>query len=72
MLYTKLKHKTKAIKELTKLGVVAPNWIRDLEIFEHFSSLPEKLCMYCKYELTAEEFGISSDRVKTIILKMKK
>ena len=72
MLYVKLKRKEKDIKELQDLGVVAPTWLRDLEIFEYFSDLDEKLCAYCKYELTAEVFGLSSETVKKIVSKMKK
>ena len=72
MLYVKLKRKEKDIKELQDLGVVAPTWLRNLEIFEYFSDLDEKLCVYCKYELTAEVFGLSSETVKKIVSKMKK
>lgn len=70
MLYTKLKHNVKHIKELTLLGVVNPNWLRDIRIFESFHALPEDLCVYCKYEVIADQEGISSDRVKHIVLKL--
>ena len=70
MLYTKLKHQEKALKELETLGVVATHWRRDIRIFESFHALPETLCVYCKYEMIAEEEGISSDSVKRIVLKM--
>jgi len=72
MLYTKLKRREKAIKDLTELGVMPMSVMRNMQIFEFYSSLPEKLCVYCKYELTAEQFNISSDHVKTIILNLKK
>lgn len=72
MLYTKLKRREKAIKELTDLGVVPMTVIRNMQIFEHFNAYPVELCVYCKYELTAEHFGISSDSVKRVILDLKK
>ncbi|WP_281763428.1 hypothetical protein [Neptunitalea lumnitzerae] len=60
----------KIIKELTYLGVVSPNWLRDIRIFELFHSLPSDLCVYCKYEVIADREGISSERVKHIVLKL--
>lgn len=72
MLYTKLKRREKVIKELTDLGIVPMSTIRNMQIFEHYNSYPEELCAYCKYELTAEQFRMSSDRVKSIVLMMKK
>lgn len=33
MLYTKLKHKAREIKDLTDMGLVDTHWLRDLEIF---------------------------------------
>lgn len=72
MLYTKLLRKKKTIKELTDLGIVSTTVLRDMQIFEHYSAFPESLCVYCKYELTAEEFRISSELVKKIISKMKR
>ncbi len=72
MLYTKLKHKVKDLKELTKLGVVSPNWVRDIEIFEEFHSQP-KLCAECRYELLSEKYGFkNSVSVKKIVLKLGK
>lgn len=70
MLYTKLKHRVRELKELERLGVVSTVWLRDIRIFEEFHSLPNDLCVYCKYEIIAENEGISSDRVKHIVLKM--
>ena len=72
MLYTKLKHKVKLIKELQELGVSSiDTLLRDLNVFEHYYSLPKDLCVYCKYEITADEFGASSDLVKKIVLRLK-
>lgn len=72
MLYTKLKHKVKELKELAKLGVVSPHWLRDIEIFEEFHSQPE-LCAECRYELLSEKYGFkSSVSVKKIVLKLGK
>ena len=72
MLYTKLKHRTKQLKELEQLGVVSTTWLRNIRIFEAFHALPENLCVYCKYEVIADNEGIISDRVKHIVLKMGK
>lgn len=71
MLYTKLKHKVKVIKELQELGVIPNTLLRNIEMFEYYHSLPEDLCVYCKYEVTAEKFGKGSDLVKAVILKLK-
>jgi len=71
MRYTKLKHLTKEIKQLQKLGVVSTTVLRDMEMFEYFHTLDSNLCVYCRYELAGENFGISSDRAKSIILKLK-
>jgi len=71
MLYAKLKNRSKAIDELTKLGVVSPNWVRDIRIFETFCGLPEDLCVYCKYEIVADQERVSSETVKKVVLKMK-
>jgi hypothetical protein len=70
MLYTKLKHRTKVLKELQNLGVVDPIWLRNIEIFEEFHDWPE-LCAICRYELLADKFGMkSSSSVKKIIERM--
>lgn len=72
MLYTKLKHKSKDIKELIKLGVVSPNWLRDLEIFEEYHSQPQ-LCSICRHEILAEKYGFKdSSSIKKIIARMSK
>lgn len=71
MLYTKIKHRAKVIKELHELGVLPDTLLRHLEIFEYYESLDKELCVYCRYELTADRFGKSSDHIKTIIRKLK-
>lgn len=70
MLYTKLKHKTRVLRELEKLGVVSPTWLRDVEIFERFHLWPE-LEVYARYELLAEEYGFKNPvSIKKIIEKL--
>ena len=72
MLYTKLKHKERELKELTNLGIVSPHWLRDIQIFEEFHAQPE-LCAECRYEMLSERHGFkNSVSVKKIILKLKK
>lgn len=72
MLYTKLKKKAKEIKELEQLGVVSPNWLRDIEIFEEFHANPE-LCKECRYEMLAEKWKFKdSSSIKKIVNKLKR
>lgn len=72
MLYTKLKRRVGELKELAKIGVVAPHWLRDIEIFEEFHSQPD-LCAECRYEMIAEKRGFKhSSSVKKIVLKLGK
>jgi len=73
MLYIKLKHQTKEIKELTKLGLIDPTWMRNLEIFEKFhfylntgSNKTEA------YNFCSTDFGIHWEMVKKIVLKLSK
>lgn len=70
MLYTKLKHKTKILKELQDLGVVSTTVLRDIEIFEAFNENPE-LCKECRYEVLAEAYGFkNSSSIKKIVEKL--
>ena len=70
MLYTDVKRLQGEIKELTKLGVVDPVWIRNIQIFERYHELKEqKVCNYCCYEFIAEEEGISWSSIKQIVKK---
>lgn len=72
MLYIKLKHRTKVLKELQALGVVSPTWLRDIEIFEEFHQWSE-ICVECRYELLAEKHKFKdSSSIKKIIMKMSK
>lgn len=73
MLYTEIKRKTREIKELTKLGLINPNWIRDLEVFEQFQYYnSEGNNKSESYLFTAEDFGISWQSVRLIVSKMLK
>lgn len=72
MLYSKLKHRTKAIKELQDLGVISPTVLRNIEIFEEFHQNPE-LCKVCRYEVLAEAYGFkNSSSIKKIIEDLSK
>lgn len=72
MLYTKLKHKTRVLKELTELGVVSTTVLRDIEIFEKFHEHPD-VCKICRYEVLAEEYGFkNSSSIEKIIMKLSK
>lgn len=73
MLYTKLKHKTREIKELTALGLINPTWIRDLEIFEKFHLYISNGNNKTEaYTLCSEDFKINWEMIKKIILKLSK
>ncbi len=71
MLYTKLLHLSSEIKELTKLGVVDPVWLRNIEIMQKYSLLRDQdVCKHCCYVFIADEFGISWSSVKKIVKRM--
>lgn len=73
MLYTKLKHRTIEIKELTQIGLIDPSWIRNLEIFEKFHELRnQKVCVYCCYEFLAEDHKLSWQSIKKIVSDLSK
>ncbi|MBA4154156.1 MAG: hypothetical protein C0512_07410 [Flavobacterium sp.] len=71
MLYTKLKHLEKEIKELETLGVVDTSWRRNIRIVEEYTALRDKgVCVYCCYEFIAKDEGISASSVKKIIKRL--
>lgn len=73
MLYVKLKHRIKEIKELTKLGIINPIWIRNLEIFEKFHFYISNGNNKSEaYTLCSEDFKINWEMVKKIVLKLSK
>lgn len=72
MLYSKLKHRIKAIKELQDLGVVSPTVLRNIEIFEAFHQHPE-LCVVCRYDALAEAYGLKDgSSIRKIISELSK
>lgn len=73
MLYTKLKHKTREIKELTSLGLINPTWIRNMEIFEQFHYyLSNGNDKSSSYVLCSDDFGINWESVKKIVSNLSK
>ena len=71
MLWTKLKHLEKEIKELEKLGVVDPSWSRNIKIVERYSLMRENdIPVYVCYELIAEEERLSVSSVKKIVTRL--
>ena len=67
MLYTKLKHKTREIKELTALGLINPTWIRNIEVFEQFHYyISNKNDISSSYVLCGIDFGISWQSFKFV------
>lgn len=73
MLYTEIKRKIKDVKELTKLGLVNPTWVRNVEVFEQFHYyLDCKKSKLDAYSLVGDDFGISWQSVKKIVLDLSK
>lgn len=73
MLYTKIKHRATEIKELTKLGVIDPVWLRNIEIFEKFHELKnQNVCIYCCYHFIAEDYKLSWQSVRKIVSDLSK
>lgn len=71
MLYTNLIHLSPEIKQLTKLGVIDPIWLRNIEIMEKYSELRNQdVCKHCCFIFIADEFGISWSSVKKIVKRM--
>ena len=73
MLYTEVKRKIKEVKELTKLGLINPTWIRNVEVFEQYHYyLDSGNNKQISYILTGEDFGIGWESVKKIITDLSK
>ena len=71
MLYTKLKYRITEIKELVKLGVVAPHWLTRIEIFEEYQRMEEELpCKVCRCDHLAHRYGYKSERTIEKIIYM--
>ncbi|TDO68830.1 hypothetical protein EV143_11814 [Flavobacterium chryseum] len=73
MLYIKLKHKTREIQELTKLGLINPSWIRNMEIFEKFHFyINNHNNKQESYFLCGEDFKISWQSVRKVVTDLSK
>jgi len=70
MVYELLKDNKQVIKQLVKIGVVDPVWVRDIEMFEEFQNLNIK-CVMCKYSILADRYGISEESVRKRINLLK-
>jgi orotate phosphoribosyltransferase-like protein len=71
MLYTVIKHKIKDVKEFTKMGLINPNWLRDLEVFEQYAVYVEEgKSKQEAYKQAGTDFNISWQSVKVIVRKM--
>ena len=70
MVYKLLKDNKQVIKQLVKIGVVDPVWIRDIEMYEEFQNLNIN-CIMCKYSILAEKYGISEESVRKRINLLK-
>lgn len=76
MLYTKLKPKIESIRELTELGIIGSNWIRDIEVFEKYwiytNNKSANTTQKDVFVWVGEDFNLSWESVKKIYEKLSK
>jgi len=73
MLYIKIKHRTREIQELTRLGLINSTWLRNIEVFEKFHYyISNNTNINTAYVLCAEDFKLSWQSVKKIITDLSK
>ena len=53
-----------------KNGILSFMIIRDIEIYESFNTIPDTVIKEMKYVLLAEQYDLSTDRIKQIIYNM--
>ena len=70
IMYELLNGSREVIQRLAAAGVVDPHWLRDLDMYEMFESLPTT-CVMCKYTILAEKFGLGEDMVRKRIKEMR-
>lgn len=68
--YELLKENEAIIFQFVKNGILSYMMIRDIEIYETFNQLEDKLTKEMKYIILSEQFELSTDRIKQIIYNM--
>ena len=53
-----------------KNGILSYMIIRDIEIYESFITIPDTVVKEMKYILLAEQYDLSTDRIKQIVYNM--
>ncbi|MFV8339149.1 hypothetical protein ACNQGL_07745 [Flavobacterium sp. LB3P21] len=70
--YELLKKNEKIIYQFIKNGILSYMLLRDIEIFESLNELEDTIGKEMKYILLAEQYELSTDRIKQIIHQMLK
>lgn len=70
--YELLKKNEKIIYQFIKNGILSYMMLRDIEIFESLNDMEETIGKEMKYLLLAEQYELSTDRIKQIIHQMLK
>ena len=68
-LYDRLKEKEAQIKELTDIGVVAIEWLRNIHLMDDFKKSPHKK-LGTTYDDLAFKYNLGCERVKRIVYLM--
>lgn len=68
--YQLIKQHKNIIHTFVKNGILSYMVLRDIEIFESFQQQEQDLPKEIKYILLAEQFELSTDRIKQIIYNM--
>lgn len=70
--YELLKKNEKIIYQFIKNGILSYMMLRDIEIFESLNDMEDTIGKEMKYILLAEQYELSTDRIKQIIHQMLK
>lgn len=68
--YQLLKENENITFQYVKNGILSYMIIRDIEIYESFNSLEDNINKEMKYILLAEQYDLSTDRIKQIVYNM--
>lgn len=69
--YEYLKNNESIVFEFIKNGIISYQLIRDMEIYQAYENINDSLTNELKYILLAEEYELSNQRIKQIIISMK-
>lgn len=60
------------VYKMVRNGLMDYSIIRDIEITNNYKAMNDNLSKQIKYELLSDEYELSSERIKQIILKLTK